>query len=77
MRAIGVAATSVMVVLAIITTTAFSIVKIEGQPLGAYLRMVMLAGLGAPTPGLQAPPEPPPSMYCDQDTGECSYREEQ
>jgi len=49
------------------------IVRIEGKPLVILLRQVMLATLGAPTPGLQVDGDSS-VLECDRNTGKCEWR---
>ena len=74
LKSIGTAATSVVIVLLIVSIGAFSLVKIEGQPIWQIMRNVMLAALGEETQGINIQGEPNSQrLNCDYKTGVCQW----
>ncbi|NET36880.1 MAG: hypothetical protein F6K19_33445 [Cyanothece sp. SIO1E1] len=73
-RNLGSAANAVVIVLIILTIGAFSLVQVQPQPVFQILRNVMLAALGASTPGLNIEGEPSKqTLECNYSTGQCRW----
>ena len=74
LKSIGTAATSVVIVLFVISVGAFALVQIQGQPMFQIMRNVMLAALGEETKGLNIEGEPNSQrLNCDYKTGVCQW----
>jgi hypothetical protein len=74
LKSIGTAASSVVIVLLIVSIGAFSLVKIEGQPIWQIVRNVMLAALGEETQGIDIQGEASGQrLNCDYKTGVCRW----
>jgi len=75
LKSIGTAATSVVIVLLVVSIGAFSLVKIEAQPVWQLIRNIMLASLGEETNGLNIEGQPTgQSLECDYRTGVCTWK---
>ena len=74
LKSIGTAATSVVIVLFVISVGAFALVQIQGQPMFQIMRNVMLAALGEETQGINIQGEPNSQrLNCDYQTGVCQW----
>jgi hypothetical protein len=75
-KAVGSAANAVIIVLLIVTIGAFSLIKIEGQPIFQIMRNVMLASLGEETEGINIQGNPNSQrLNCDYKTGVCTWEQ--
>ena len=74
-KAAGNIANGIVLILLIVTIGAFSLVRVQTQPIWQILRNVMLAGLGEPTNGLNIEGQPAQqSLDCDYKTGVCNWK---
>ena len=74
LKSLGTAATSVVIVLFVVSVGAFALVQIQGQPMFQIVRNVMLAALGEETNGLNIEGEPTgQTLKCDYKTGSCRW----
>lgn len=73
-KSVGTAATSVVIVLFVVSVGAFALVQIQGQPMFQLARNVMLAALGEATQGLNIEGEPTgQNLKCNYKTGSCKW----
>lgn len=75
-KAVGTAASSVVIVLILLSIGAFGLASVEWQPIFQIMRNVALAGLGEETQGLKIQGKAAsPSLTCDYQTGICTWGE--
>ena len=73
-KSVGSIANGIVLVLFIVTVGAFSLIRIQGQPMFQIARNVMLAALGEPTQGIQIEGQPTnPNLVCDYKSGLCRW----
>lgn len=75
LKSLGTAATSVVIVLFVVSVGAFALVQIQGQPMFQIVRNIMLAALGEETQGLNIEGNPTgQSLECNYKTGTCTWK---
>ena len=74
-KSVGSIANGIVLVLFIVSIGAFSLIRIQGQPMFQIMRNVMLAALGEPTNGIRIEGQPQQqTLECDYQTGVCNWR---
>ena len=74
-KSVGSIANGIVLVLFIVSIGAFSLIRIQGQPMFQIMRNVMLAALGEPTNGIRIEGSPTEqTLECDYQTGVCNWR---
>lgn len=74
-KSVGSIANGIVLVLFIVSIGAFSLIRIQGQPMFQIMRNVMLAALGEPTNGIRIEGRPTEqTLECDYQTGVCNWR---
>ena len=63
---------SIVSVLLIISIGYFGLVSIQWRPMWMIARSLLLAGLGAPTEGIQVEGEPD-KLTCNRETNKCKW----
>lgn len=71
-KSIGQGINSIVLACLLLTILSLNLIQVQGQPLWLLCRNIILAGLGAPTPGVVIQGDnAPPSVECDNNTGVC------
>ena len=71
-KTLGQGVNAIVMACLVLTVLSLNLIQIQGQPLWLLCRNVILAGLGAPTPGVTIQGDnTPPKVECDNETGVC------